>query len=54
MKYVTLFILVLAVVAVLLAIWTPFLWQALITAVFLFLLAAGIHGNTGGRGLSGQ
>lgn len=54
MKKATLVVLVLAIIAVLLAIWSPWLWQSVATAVFLFLLAAGIHGNTDGRGISGE
>lgn len=46
MKNITWALVVLAVIAVLLAIWSPWLWQSLLTAVVLFLVAAGVHGNT--------
>lgn len=46
MKNVTWALVVLAIIAVLLAIWSPWLWQSLLTAGFLFLVAAGVYGNT--------
>lgn len=43
----------LATALVLVAILSPWLWKPLIAGIFLYLVAAGVHGNTGGRGVSG-
>lgn len=49
MKNLTWALVVLAVIALLLAIWSPWLWQSLLTAVALFVVAAGVYGNTIGK-----
>ena len=46
MSKITWVFVVLAIIAVLLAIWSPWLWQSLVSAVFLFIVAAGIHGSS--------
>ena len=37
---------VLAIIALLLAIWTPWLWQFLLTGALLLFVAAGVYGST--------
>ena len=46
MKIFTWVLVVLAIIALLLAIWSPWLWQSLLTGVLLLIVAAGVHGSS--------
>lgn len=46
MKNLVYVLVALGIIAILLAIWTPFLWQSIATGLLLFFVAAGIHGNS--------
>ena len=46
MKVLTWVLVVLAIIALLLAIWSPWLWQSLLTGGLLLFVAAGVHGNS--------
>lgn len=46
MKNLVWVLVVLAIISLLLAIWSPWLWQSLLTGVLLLLVAAGVHGNS--------
>lgn len=46
MKVFTWVLVVLAIIALLLAIWSPWLWQSLLTGGLLLFVAAGVHGNS--------
>ena len=46
MKVLTGVLVVLAIIALLLAIWSPWLWQSLLTGMLLLIVAAGVHGNS--------
>lgn len=37
---------VLAIIALFLAIWTPWLWQFLLTGALLLFVSAGVYGST--------
>lgn len=46
MKVFTWVLVVLAIIALLLAIWSPWLWQSLLPGVLLLFVAAAVHGST--------
>lgn len=46
MKYLQLVLAALAVIALFAAIWSPFLWQCIATALILFLVSAAIPTGT--------
>ena len=46
MKVFTWVLVVLAIIALLLAIWSPWLWQSLLTGLLLLFVAAAVHGNS--------
>ena len=46
MKVFTWVLVVLAIIALLLAIWSPWLWQSLLTGALLLFVAAAVHGST--------
>lgn len=50
MKIFTWVLVVLAIISLLLAIWSPWLRQSLLTGVLLLLVADAIHGNSSSRG----
>lgn len=46
MKIFTWILVILGIIALLLAIWSPWLWQSILTGVLLLLVAAAVHGNS--------
>lgn len=46
MKTFTWILVILGIIALLLAIWSPWLWQSILTGVLLLFVAAAVHGST--------